>query len=259
MGLGDCSLLVACGGDGTVQLAANAMVRNDLNIPMGILPYGTSNDFADSMGLNTNPETLMKYIDAGNIGPVDLGLVGDRCFVNVFSAGQIIKASHEVERSSKDHLGMLAYYLRGMGHLPKITPFKLTLKGDINESFKCLLFLALNSPGAGGFRNLAPTAILNDGKLAIVAIRDCSVPEIASVVFGVLRGEHQNNPSVLYAKVTQLDVICPEQVATDIDGEMGPGFPVRIEVLPGRMQLLGARDIALRHNKQKLTATKLPK
>lgn len=241
-GLGDCSILVACGGDGTLQLAANAIVQHDLNIPIGLLPYGTSNDFADSLGLTNNPDQLMKYIDTNNIGPVDIGRIDNRCFINVFSAGQIIKASHEVERIHKDHLGMLAYYLHTVGQLPKITPFALTLKGDIEESFNCLLFLAINSTSAGGFKNLAPKANLSNGTLDIIAIRECSLPEMAGVLFGVLRGEHHNNPAVLYAKAATLEVCGSANVATDIDGERGPDLPVKIEVLPRRIQMLGVKN-----------------
>lgn len=239
-GLGDCSILVACGGDGTLQLAADSIVEHDMDIPLAVLPYGTSNDFADSLGLTTNPDTLMRFIDTNDIGPVDVGRIGPRCFINVFSAGQIIKASHEVERTYKDHLGMLAYYLHSVGQLPKISPFPITLKGDIQESFKCLLFIALNSTSAGGFRNLAPSANLNDGHLDIIAIRECSLSEMASIFFGVLRGEHQRNPAVIYAKVKELEIHGPQDVATDIDGEMGPTLPVSIKVLPGRLKLFGA-------------------
>ena len=239
-GLGDSAIIVACGGDGTLQEVVNALVDYDLNIPVGLLPYGTSNDFADSLGLTTNPSELVEYIETGNIGPVDLGCIGDKCFVNVFSAGQITKVSHGVDRVFKDHMGMLAYYLHSMEHLPKMTAFDLTLKGDIQESFKCLLFLALNSTSAGGFKNLAPKANLNDGALDIIAVRECSLPEIASVLIGVLRGEHHNHPAVLYARAAHLEVSGPADVATDIDGERGPALPVRIEVLPGRIQMLGA-------------------
>jgi len=242
-GLGDCSILVACGGDGTLQLAANALVKHDLDIPLGLLPYGTSNDFADSMGLTTDPDSLMKFIDTENIGPVDLGRIGDQCFVNVFSAGQITKVSHEVERAFKDHLGMLAYYLHSVGHLPRIAPFNLELRGDIEESLPCLLFLALNSTSAGGFKNLAPKAHINDGMVDIIAVRECSFSEMAGVFWGVLRGEHFNHPAVLYCKANSVEVRGPEQVATDIDGERGPSLPVRIDVLPGRLQMLGAKSI----------------
>lgn len=243
-GLGDNSVLVACGGDGTLQIVVDAMVESDLHIPLGILPFGTSNDFADSLGLTTNPEALMKYIDAENIGPVDVGRIGQRCFINVFSAGQIIKASHEVERTFKDQLGMLAYYLHSVGQLPKIAPFTLTLKGDIEDSFSCLLFLALNSTSAGGFRNLAPAANLNDGYLDIIAIRECSISEMAGIFFSVFRGEHVRHPAVLCAKATNLEIYGPKDVATDIDGEYGPQLPVRIGVLPRRLQVLGAKNVA---------------
>lgn len=255
-GLGDNSILVACGGDGTFQVAANAMVDCDMNIPMGLLPYGTSNDFADSVGLTINQDSLLQYIDTNNIGPVDLGRVGNRCFVNVFSVGQIIKASHEVERTYKDHLGMLAYYLHTVGQLPRIAPFTLTLQGDVQDSFKCLLFLALNSTSAGGFINLAPQADFNDGKLDIIAIRECSLSEMATVFFSVLRGEHQNNPAVLYAKAANLEILGPDNVATDTDGERGPGLPVTIQVLPGRIQLLGVENRSSRKPKSRQRTAK---
>lgn len=240
-GMQDNSVLITCGGDGTLQLVANALVAADLNLPVGILPYGTSNDFADSLGLTTNLNRLLQYIDSGNLSPVDLGLAGDKVFVNVFSAGQIIKASHEVERVHKDMLGMLAYYLHSVGQLPKIAPFPLTLRGDIEESFSCHLLLIVNSTNAGGFKNLAPTADLGDGKLNCIAVRDCSFPELAGIFFKVLRGEHENHPSLLCAKVSDLVIEGPADVATDIDGERGENFPVTIRVLPRRLLVYGAK------------------
>jgi YegS/Rv2252/BmrU family lipid kinase len=238
------SVLIASGGDGTLQVVANALVAKEMNIPVGILPYGTSNDYADSLGINTNISRLLGYIDRGDLEPVDLGVAGSKIFVNVFSAGQIIKASHEVDRAYKDLLGMLAYYLHTVGQLPKIAPFRLHLRGDIEESFNCLLFLALNSTNAGGFKNLAPTANLSDGKLTIVAIRECSISEMASVFFRVLRGEHENHPAVLCTKISSLFIEGPEDVATDIDGEKAENFPTKISVLPRRMLVFGAKSIS---------------
>lgn len=242
-GLQDGSVIVACGGDGTVQLVVDAMVQHELDLPVGVLPYGTSNDFADSLGLTTDPEALMKFIDTDNMGSVDVGWIGGRCFINVFSAGQIIKASHEVERTYKDHLGMLAYYLHSVGQLPKIAPFPVSLRGDVEERFSCLLLVVLNSTSAGGFKNLAPLAHLNDGYLDLIAVRECSISEMAAIFLGALRGEHQRHPHVLYAKVRNLEVQGPADMATDIDGELGPGLPVHIQVLPRRIRLLGARHI----------------
>ena len=241
MGLGDCSVLVACGGDGTLQLAANAMVDSDMDIPIGLLPYGTSNDFADSLGLTTSPDKLMKFLDTDNIDYIDLGRIGEKCFVNIFCAGTITKTSHSVDRAFKDHLGMLAYYLHSVGNLPRIAPFKLTLKGDVQETLSCLLFLALNSTGGGGFKNLAPQANLNNGTLDVIAIRECSLTEMAGVFLGVLRGEHHNNPSVLYTKASSFEVHGADDVETDMDGERGPALPVKISVLPGRLRIIGAR------------------
>lgn len=241
LGLGDSSLLVTCGGDGTLQLAASALVANDMDIPVGVLPYGTSNDFADSLGLSTKLEKLLDYIDTDNLFPVDLGMAGERCFINVFSAGQLIKASHEVERGQKDLLGMLAYYLHGIGQLPKMAPFPLSLQGDLEENLNCQLFLVVNSTNAGGLKNIAPKADLSDGLLNVIAIRECSVSKLAGLFFKVLRGDHLNHPLVVAAKISQLNVDGPADVETDIDGEKAPSLPVSIRVLPRRLKIYGAK------------------
>lgn len=241
LGLGDNSLLVTCGGDGTLQLVASALVANDMNIPVGVLPYGTSNDFADSLGLSTHLDRLLNYIDTDNLFPVDLGMAGPRCFINVFSAGQLIKASHEVERGQKDLLGMLAYYLYGIGQLPKMAPFPLIFRGDLEESFNCQILLVVNSTNAGGLKNIAPKSDISDGLLNVVAIRECSVSKLASLFFKVLRGDHLNHPLVIYAKIRHLEIEGPSDVETDIDGERAPKLPITIRVLPQRLQIFGAK------------------
>lgn len=240
LGLTDSSVLVACGGDGTLQLVANAQVSNDMHIPVGVLPYGTSNDFADSLGLSTDLSKLIEYIDCDNVGLVDLGQAGATCFINVFSAGQIIKASHEVERAYKDSLGMLAYYLHTVGQLPGLTSFPLNLKGDISEDFDCLLLIIINSTNAGGFKNIAPDADVKDGKLNVIAVKECSFPEMASIFFRVLRGEHRNHPAVLCATIEQLEIGGPNDVSTDTDGEKAAQLPLAIRVLPRRLPIFGA-------------------
>lgn len=240
LGLGDSSILVTCGGDGTLQLAASAQVAKDMDIPVGVLPYGTSNDFADSLGLSVHLDRLLNYIDTENVYPVDLGMAGPHCFVNVFSAGQLIKASHEVQRGQKDLFGMLAYYLHGIGQLPKMAPFPLTLRGDIENDLICQLLLVVNSTNAGGLKNVAPKADLSDGFLNIIAIKECPLPKLGGLFFNILRGEHLNHPLVTFAKAARLDIEGPPTVETDIDGEKGPCMPLKIRVLPQRLKIFGA-------------------
>lgn len=238
-GLDDQSVVIAAGGDGTLQMVASAFVKHDLDLPIGLLPYGTSNDFGDFLGLDTDINNLFSHLESGMIQPIDLGFAGDSCFVNVFSAGQLTRTSHEVERRYKNQLGMLAYYLHGVGNLPRITPFRLRVRGQLNLELNCLLFLATNGGSAGGFRNLAPRARLDDGLLEIIIVRECSWAEMAGVFWGVLRGEHQNNPSVVYTQASSLEIIGPDDIATDVDGEWGPALPTTLRVLPARLRLIG--------------------
>lgn len=239
-GIEDTAVAVAAGGDGTLQMLVNTMVKNDLDLPLALLPHGTSNDFADFVGLEVNPASIFKHLETGNMGRIDVGMVDGRCFVNVFSAGQLTRTSHGVERRFKNQLGMLAYYLHGMGNLPRINPFQLTLRGDVERTLSCLLLVAVNGGSAGGFKNLAPRASLNDSLLELIIVKECSLAEMAGVFWGVLRGEYQNNPSVFYAQVANLEISGPADIDTDVDGEQGPAMPLRVGILPRRVQLLGA-------------------
>lgn len=241
-GLEDSAIVVAAGGDGTLQMLVDTQVKYDLDLPLALLPYGTSNDFADFVGLSPNPASIFKYLDRGIIGRIDVGVVDDRCFVNVFSAGQLTRTSHTVERRYKNQLGMLAYYLHGMGNLPRITPFELTLRGDVETTVSSLMLLTVNGGSAGGFKHLAPRARLDDGLLELIIVKECSLAEMAGVFWGVLRGEYENNPSVIYAQVANLEINGPENTDTDVDGERGPAMPLSVGVLPRRIQLLGARN-----------------
>ncbi len=248
-GTSDQSVLVVAGGDGTMQMVVDTQVKCQLDLPIALMPYGTSNDFADFVGLDTNPANIFSNMEDGKSTRIDIGTADGTCFVNVFSAGQLTKTSHGVDRHFKNQLGMLAYYLHGVGNLPRISPFEVTLKGDLEGTLSCLLLLTVNGGSAGGFKNMAPRASLTDGLLETIIVRECSLAEMAGVFWSVLRGEYSNNPSVIYARTANLEVQGPEHIDTDVDGERGPAMPLKVGILPRRIQLLGAEPQNRREGK----------
>ncbi len=119
--------LLVAGGDGTVHEIVNLMMRGHLDLPLGIIGSGTSNDFATYLGVNADLEAYLDTIVSGRSRRVDLGLVDGTYFINVASGGAMACIAHEVNVRIKNSLGKMAYYLKGIGDLPKFRYFPLKI------------------------------------------------------------------------------------------------------------------------------------
>ena len=225
--------LVVAGGDGTVNLVVNLLKRYKKDIPMGIIPAGTANDFAAYLKMPKDPRAAAEAIIQGRVIKADLGLVNDRYFINVCGAGLLANVSQQVDTQFKDALGKLAYYLKGLGQLPNFTPTPLRVT---TGQGKCLedeffLFLILNGSGAGGFDWLSPTAKIDDGMLDFVGFKGMSMIDVAAIFLKVLSGDYLDDRRVVFLREDELFIehIKGGHIDTDIDGENGPDMPLRIK------------------------------
>jgi len=118
--------IIAAGGDGTLHAVINWLKNFSLDLPVGIIGSGTSNDFAAH--LNLSDENFFEVVASGRTRPVDLGLVnGKEYFINVASAGVFTNIAHEVDSHLKNFLGKSAYYLRGLANSKTLKLFRLKL------------------------------------------------------------------------------------------------------------------------------------
>lgn len=104
----DLELMVVAGGDGTVNFTVNAMRNKGLDIPLGIIPAGTANDFAGALGMASDPLEAARQIAAGVEDRVDCGCVNGLCFVNIFSFGIFTTTSQRTPDARKHRIGKLA-------------------------------------------------------------------------------------------------------------------------------------------------------
>ena len=102
-------LMVVAGGDGTVNYVVNAMRNKGLDIPLGVIPAGTANDFAGALGMSHKPLEAAKQIASGAIDRVDCGCVNGLYFVNIFSFGIFTTTSQRTPDERKHKIGKLAY------------------------------------------------------------------------------------------------------------------------------------------------------
>lgn len=234
------SILVA-GGDGTVDSLVNGMFKKNISIPIGILPVGTANDFAKFIGMPHSIEECVRQILQSEPKSVDIGKINEKYFVNVASTGLFTDVSQKTDVNLKNTIGKLAYYLKGLEQLPNFRKLKVSLHSEeVQYDGYMYLLLIFNGQTAGSFK-LATKADAMDGFLDVIMFKAVSVKDLIPLFIKVLRGEHLENSNVLYFKTKDLTVYSEENIVTDIDGEKGPDFPLKISCVSGGLKVLGIK------------------
>ena len=227
--------VVVCGGDGSINLVVNAMLKHRLDVPLGIIPSGTANDFAKHLKIPQNPVKAAEAITQGIIMRTDLGNVNGRYFINVCAAGMFTNISQHININFKNRFGKLAYYIKGVEQLPSFMPMhvKFTHSNGVIEG-GVYFFFALNSSGTGGFEKLSPGASIEDGMFDFIAFKECPVHELALLFVKVLAGDYLDDPRVIFFRDSHVKVELtrpladPTLLESDVDGEAGPNLPIEI-------------------------------
>jgi len=235
------SYILIAGGDGTVDSLVNAMVKKNINIPIGILPVGTANDFGKFINMPTDVQEACKQILNSKPVAVDVGKINDKYFINVASTGLFTDISQKIDTNLKNTIGKLAYYLKGIEELPNFRKLKVKLSSkECNYEGEMYLLLVFNGKTAGNL-NLATEAEITDGKLDVIMFKAIQVMELLPLFIKLLKGEHLDSNKVVYFKTDDVYIESPEDIVTDIDGERGPDFPLRIQCIKGGIKLLGIK------------------
>jgi len=230
--------IIVSGGDGTIHEVINKMLVQGIDLPVGIIPSGTSNDFAAYLQLDKNIDACVDIITEGKSKIVDVGKVNDEYFFNVASAGLMTSVAHNADSMLKNTLGKIAYYLKGLGELPNFKALKMRIVADqqvIEEEI--FLFLVMNSGTVGGFPNLVPHARIDDGKLDLLIVNKCNLPELMSLFISFLKGIHCNSKYVTCLQAENIQIECLEEVESDLDGELGPKLPLTIKIIPNKIKV----------------------
>ncbi len=229
----DFDLIVAAGGDGTINEVVNGLAPLEKRPKLGIIPVGTTNDFARALGIPR--EGVLKATDAiidGVAKPLDIGKVNGHYFINIAGGGRLTELTYEVPSKLKTMLGQLAYYLKGMEMLPSIRPTEVEIEYD-GKLFhgEIMLFLVSLTNSVGGFEKLAPDSVLDDGMFDLIILKKVNLAEAIRVVSLALRGEHIHDNNVIYAKANRVKVDVKDKMQLNLDGEYGGMLPGEFENL----------------------------
>ena len=192
--------ILIAGGDGTVDSLVNAMMKKDIKIPIGILPVGTANDFGKFLGIPSDITEACNKILSTKPKEVDVGIVNDKYFINVASAGLFTDVSQKTDVNLKNTIGKLAYYLKGLEEVPRLRKLKVKITSkEMTYDGKMYLFLVFNGQTAGNFK-LATRADVQDGLLDVILIKAIPIREVLPLFIKILKGEHLNSNNVIYFK-----------------------------------------------------------
>ncbi|MFE0556488.1 diacylglycerol kinase [Paenibacillus lautus] len=234
-------LVIAAGGDGTLNEVINGMAGRDNLPPLGIFPLGTTNDFARALGISKNWEEYCDLVIRGETRPIDVGKANDRYFINIAGGGTLTELTYEVPSKLKTMIGQLAYYLKGIEKMVSLTPQELIINASghpaIHDEF--MVFLIANSNSVGGFDKIAPGASIDDGLFDVIALRKCNLAEFVRVATLALRGEHINDKRVVHFRTDYMEVVSPGPVQLNLDGEFGGVLPGTFRVLPQHLRIFG--------------------
>lgn len=232
-------IIIASGGDGTLNEVINGMAGQSHLPPLGIFPLGTTNDFARAMKIPKRWEDYCDLIIQNQTRPIDIGKVNGRHFINIAGGGSLTELTYEVPSRLKTMIGQLAYYVKGVEKMVNLSPMHLVIEAAGHDTIEgeFMLFLIANSNSVGGFEKLAPGAEIDDGMLDVIAVKKCNLAEFIRLVSMALRGDHFNDPHVVYLKTSRMEVISPNHVLLNLDGELGGELPGVFEILPQHVQI----------------------
>ena len=219
-------LIVAVGGDGTINEVINGIAGHEHRPKLGIIPAGTTNDFAKALNIPRDTKKALKIITNNHSKKLDIGKVNDQYFMNIAGGGELTEVSYEVPSKLKTMIGQLAYYMKGIEMLPFIKPTKTKIEYDgtvIDEEI--MLFLVANTNSVGGFEKLAPNAKFDDGYFDLFILRKTNLAEFIRIASLALRGAHLDDKNIIHAQAKHIIVTPEDNMQLNIDGEFGGMLP----------------------------------
>ena len=218
-------LVVCAGGDGTFNETVTGLMRSGADIPIGYIPCGSTNDFAASLKLPTNPLEAAKAIVEGRPVRYDIGTFADRYFTYVASFGIFTKASYATPQSVKNALGHTAYILEGIQELSQIRKEHVRLEIDSGVIEDDFLFGAIsNSTSVGGILTLDPKQVdMSDGMFELLLVRaPKDLMEVRECIVA-LQKQRYNCAMMTFVSTKQLKITADPKMNWTLDGEREGG------------------------------------
>jgi len=235
-----CRVVVAVGGDGTVNEVVNGIAES--GAVMGVIPAGSGNDFARTLGIPLDFEEALECVLQGGTRSVDVGLINGRRFVNVASVGFDAQVVLETYKIKKRIRGPLAYPLGVLKTLAGYRPFAMEIETDERTIRKQVLLAAVaNGVYYGGGMKIAPEAVADDGLFDVLVVEDMPRLKILRLFPMIYSGRHLSRSEVEYFRTGKIKISC-EEGHINSDGEIIGSCPVEMVMHAGGITVIVPRE-----------------
>ncbi|HEM6220901.1 TPA: diacylglycerol kinase family lipid kinase [Streptococcus suis] len=250
-------LVIAAGGDGTINEVVNGIAPLEKRPKMAIIPTGTTNDYARALKVpRGNPVEAAKLIGKNQTILMDIGLAKNQkngihqehYFINIAAAGTLTELTYSVPSQLKTMFGYLAYVVKGAELLPQVqfTPVRVSHDQGIFEGSVSMIFVALTN-SIGGFEQIVPDAKLDDGNFTLLMVKTGNLFEILHLIRQVLDGgKHIDSDLIEYIKTKKLTIEHlnnDNRLLLNLDGEFGGDAPVELNNLQNHIEFFADTDL----------------
>jgi diacylglycerol kinase (ATP) len=228
---GAADLLVLGGGDGTISRALPAILEHDL--PTGILPLGTANDFARTLAIPEDLGAACAVIAGGCTARVDVGRVNEVPFLNVASLGLSVAAAEELSSGLKKRWGPLAYALSALRARHRVRRFRIRIVWNHHRKrMRCVQLLVGNGRYYGGGLMVSDQGAIDDGALDVYILRPPRLLDLLVLLPALRWGRLRDWAGARRIVARSLTITTREPMPIDTDGEILTETPAAFTVLP---------------------------
>jgi YegS/Rv2252/BmrU family lipid kinase len=230
-------MVVLGGGDGTMNAAAPALIETGL--PLGILPLGTANDLARTLGIPLDPEEAARVVLRGQVRRIDLGEVNGHPFFNVASIGLSVAVTRKLTQEVKRRWGRLGYAVATCQALWQMRPFSAQIQYDGTVHKVHTLQIAVgNGRYYGGGMAIAEDAEIDDGRLNLYSLEFESLWKLALVYPAFRSGRHGMWQEVRTARFAEAEIRTRRPREVNTDGELTTRTPAHFRILRQAVSVL---------------------
>lgn len=216
-------MVVCSGGDGTLDEVVTGMMKSEERLPVGYVPAGSTNDFANSLKIPKNMKRAADVVVNGRNFDCDVGSFNRDIFIYVAAFGIFTDVSYQTRQDVKNVLGHAAYLVEGVKRLPAVRsyPLRITANEQMIEG-DFIYGMITNSHSVGGFRGITgQDVLLDDGLFEVTLIRRPSNPLDLNNIILALVDKRVKSEHIHTFTAKDVKVESEEPVAWTLDGEFG--------------------------------------
>ncbi len=235
---GKIDFVAVAGGDGSMNAALKGLLKT--NVPLAVIPLGTSNNLARNIGVALDPEAAIRALSEGHPKEIDLGTVNGIPFFIVAGMGISTKVNREVPPELKRQWGMLAYVITAFKTYKRYRPFRaeITTEGTGDLCVRSLQISVCNGQFFGSGLTVAEDATIQDGKFHLCSVQVEKWTEIPRAILGMKTGRHDGKVATLLLESADFRIKTNHRMKIDVDGEIMTETPAHFRVLPKAVRVI---------------------